>query len=393
MREVEVEAAGFEVGGESEVEENTEATGDTLGDLEQAVEGLNGGVGQAGLHEGNDSVKVGFDGGSELAEGFEPGAGGPAAPPVQGVEVGVGEHILEGLAQSDGTADFGIVPTELLATGELVLGSGPGVAAQAPESAAEIGSVAPQVLAHLVTCLAGQLHEMEVIENDARGGKILLGSGDVGRAHVHDDLGDLAGVGSVSGHDRGELRQRLGVTTFDHEQKLAGVGIEHDSDVAMPATCARFIHENAAHRAPIPGGMGRAYVIIDHSPEPLVGLPQMPGSGRNTHLLGQQHDHGLHHQRKPAATPRPRHADLEHPMLVAGHSRHPRLEFGAVLPEIQMPPLLFYGVMHRTGLPASRASKAAAYLKIELQLQLPTRSIHRAFHHFPSLPQPQRLSK
>ena len=49
MRDFEVEAAGFETGGNPKVMEITKATGDALSHLENAVNGFDGGISQAGV--------------------------------------------------------------------------------------------------------------------------------------------------------------------------------------------------------------------------------------------------------------------------------------------------------------------------------------------------------
>jgi hypothetical protein len=53
--------------------EVTEATGNALSHLEQAVDGLDGGVGQAGFKVGQNAVEVIFKDSGKFAEGFEPG--------------------------------------------------------------------------------------------------------------------------------------------------------------------------------------------------------------------------------------------------------------------------------------------------------------------------------
>ena len=49
MRDLEVETARFEIGGNPEVMKVTEAAGNTLSHLEQAVDGFDGGVAQTVL--------------------------------------------------------------------------------------------------------------------------------------------------------------------------------------------------------------------------------------------------------------------------------------------------------------------------------------------------------
>jgi hypothetical protein len=107
LRDLEVKAAGLEISGETEVMEVTKATGDALSHLEQAVNGFDGGISQAG----------------EFAEGFEPATVGPAQPPAQGRQVAIGQHPLEGLAQSDSAAQDRVGASQLAAQLELLFGA------------------------------------------------------------------------------------------------------------------------------------------------------------------------------------------------------------------------------------------------------------------------------
>jgi hypothetical protein len=104
MRDLEVKTAGLEISGDTEVMEVAKATGDALSHLEEAVNGFDGGISQAGFQIGQDAVEVFFESSGEFAEGFESGAVGPAQPPADGRQIAVDQHFLEGLAQGDGAA-------------------------------------------------------------------------------------------------------------------------------------------------------------------------------------------------------------------------------------------------------------------------------------------------
>src|SRR5512134_1577648 len=101
MRDVDVEIASLEVGGEAEVVEIAEALRDAFGQLEQAVDGFDGGVGEPGLQIGEDAGEMALDGARELSEGLEPGPVGPAQPPLQGGQVAALEHVGQGIAQTE----------------------------------------------------------------------------------------------------------------------------------------------------------------------------------------------------------------------------------------------------------------------------------------------------
>jgi hypothetical protein len=78
-RNLEVKAAGLEIIGDVEVMEVTKAPGDALSHLEEAVNGFDCGISQAGFQIGEDAVEVFFESSREFAEASEPGTVGPAA--------------------------------------------------------------------------------------------------------------------------------------------------------------------------------------------------------------------------------------------------------------------------------------------------------------------------
>jgi hypothetical protein len=61
----------------------------------------------------------------------------------------------------------------------------PSVTAQAPEGAFELrSSLTLKLAAHLIECLAGKNHEMELVEDDCSMRKVLCRPLEVGRAHI-----------------------------------------------------------------------------------------------------------------------------------------------------------------------------------------------------------------
>ena len=123
--------------------------------------------------------------------------------------------------------------------------------------------------------------------------------------------------------------------------------------------------------------------MIDHPPQLLIVRAQQPRRSRHTHLLRQQQDQPFHHQRKPAAGPRPRQLYLQHPVLGTTHPRRPRPQIGAMLSGVRVPPLLLRGVVHRAELPATRTGKLGPRREIQRQTQLPLRQVQLAFDQLP----------
>lgn len=66
------------------------------------------------------------------------------------------------------------------------------------------------------------------------------------------------------------------------------------------------------------------------------------------HRRGKGQHQCLEQHRESRTRPRPGHTHQPHPMLAAAYSRHPSVEKRLVLKEIQVPPCLVHGVVHRT---------------------------------------------
>ena len=61
MGDIELKCTGLEIGSDAKVVEVAKATSHALSKLKDAIDRLHGGVGQAGFHEGEDSVPTLFD--------------------------------------------------------------------------------------------------------------------------------------------------------------------------------------------------------------------------------------------------------------------------------------------------------------------------------------------
>ena len=70
-------------------------------------------------------------------------------------------------------------------------------------------------------------------------------------------------------------------------------------------------------------------------------------------------------------------------------ARHPGDQLSAMLPKVQMPPLLLHRIVNRTERSALRAGKLRAGLEIQPDFQLPACDVHLALDHFPPTAQSQ----
>ena len=152
-----MELACFEQSHEAEVTKGTEAACHAFGELEQAVDGLDDAVGDAGFQEGDDACPVLHDAAGEFAKRQEPGPARAGDPPAQRLRVFAGEHVLQGLTQHHRAPKLGIVAGQLCPQSRLLGRVRPHVAADRPEGSRQLGSLAPQEFAHVIQGFAGHL--------------------------------------------------------------------------------------------------------------------------------------------------------------------------------------------------------------------------------------------
>ena len=92
----------------------------------------------------------------------------------------------------------------------------PSVAAQTPHRAFEIGSFTLKLAAHFIECLAGQHHDVELVEDDPGMRKVFGRTLDVGWAHIHGNSLDLGGIAAVLDQRLGEGRKGLRTAPLNH---------------------------------------------------------------------------------------------------------------------------------------------------------------------------------
>jgi hypothetical protein len=101
--------------------------------------------------------------------------------------------------------------------------------------------------------------------------------------------------------------------------------------------------------------------VVQDAPHAGVVLAHETGGGGNGHGRHQRHGERLEQEREAGAGARPGHRDLLDTAFGAGDARGVRVQERLVLEEVEVTPLLFGGVVHRTiGLAAGRAWEAAA---------------------------------
>lgn len=84
----------------------------------------------------------------------------------------------------------------------------------------------------------------------------------------------------------------------------------------------------------------------------------------------ERHGQRLEQEREAGAQPRPGHGDLLDAAVEAGDARRPRVQEGLVLAEVEMPPFLHRGVVHRAvGLGAAWTREAAAAREVDLDVE------------------------
>src|ERR1700745_3418915 len=150
---------------------------------------------------GQDSIPMLTNGLGQSTERVEATACCPTTPPVKfsfgNVALGAGVNSLQRLPQTHRSAKFGVLTREIFTLLLTLPAQVPSVTAQAPERAFELGPLTLKLTAHLIECLAGQNHEMKLVEDDPGLRKVLPRPLEIGRTHVHGDRLDLGAIPSV----------------------------------------------------------------------------------------------------------------------------------------------------------------------------------------------------
>src|SRR4029453_938665 len=111
-------------------------------------------------------------------------------------------------------------------------------------------------------------------------------------------------------------------------------------------------------------------VVQDDTPQTRVVLSYQAGCRGDGHGRDKRHGEGLEQESEAGTGPCPRHIDETHAAVAAVNTCDARMQEGLVLEEIQMPPGLLDGVVHRAArLAAIRTREAAASLEIDLDVE------------------------
>ena len=95
-----MKTGGFEIGHDTEVAQGAKASGQTLSELDQTVNRLDGAIGKPSFQEGDNTAPMFLNALCQLAEGLEPAELGALAPPAQSFLIFIGEDILKRVAQN-----------------------------------------------------------------------------------------------------------------------------------------------------------------------------------------------------------------------------------------------------------------------------------------------------
>ena len=120
----------FEIGHDTEVTQGTEASGQTLSKLEQAVNHLDGPISKPGFQEGDNAAPMLLDALCQVAKRSEPTELCALAPPAQCLLIFIGEDVLEHVAQADRPSQFNVAIAQRTSLLALLLATGPFVTTQ-----------------------------------------------------------------------------------------------------------------------------------------------------------------------------------------------------------------------------------------------------------------------
>ena len=192
----------------------------------------------------------------------------------------------------------------------------------------------------------------------------------------------------------GEGIDRAGILALGDEQDAATNEIDEQAHKVVATPGCRLIEGDAGDVGVIGALASRRDVVVDDPPQPGVPLVDHPRDNGHRHRLHHGHDQRLEQQRKTAVRPRPGDRDPFDPAALAGDPRHPRMQVGFVLKEVQVPPGLFLAVVGRTARNAAfRAGEPAALGEIQVDVQPLGRRVECALRHHPRRLDAQRHPK
>ena len=192
----------------------------------------------------------------------------------------------------------------------------------------------------------------------------------------------------------GEGIDRAGILAFGDEQNAAANEIDEQADIVVAAPGGRLIEGDAGDLGVIGAIASRRDVVVDDPPQPGVPLVDHPRDNGHRHRLHHGHDQRLEQQRETAVRPRPGNRYLLDPAARAGDPRHPRMQVGFVLKEVQMPPGLFLAVVGRTARNAAFAGRRTGCPgEIQVDVQSLGRGVEFALRHHPRRLDAQRHPK
>jgi hypothetical protein len=135
----------------------------------------------------------------------------------------------------------------------------------------------------------------------------------------------------------GEGIDRAGMLALGDEQNAAANQIDEQAHIVVATPRGRLINGDAGDLGMIDAVARRLDVVVDDPPQSGVPLVDHARDNGHRHRLHHGHDQGLEQQRKAAVRPRPGDRDLLDPALLASDPRHPRMQVGFVLKEVQVP--------------------------------------------------------
>ena len=187
---------------------------------------------------------------------------------------------------------------------------------------------------------------------------------------------------------------RGGVPTVSDEQHSAVIEVDEQGDIVVSPPRGGLIAGDPGDAREVRSGAGLLDVVVENPPQTGVMFANQTAGCGHRHHRHHRHDQGLEQQREAAALSGPRYRNALDATCLAGDARHPGVEVGLVLEEIEMAPGHFLRVIGRAASgAATRTGEAAAARKIKIDVEPFVFGIECATGHQPRRPQTQRHLK
>lgn len=348
-------------------------SGPPFGQLDFRVDPLQDAVGDARLHEVNDSRPVSFDGSGEGLKSWDFGFFNLFAPPFEKCfSLGPGLHAPEVFKEGFETislAQPGIERDEVREGLALLVGEPIGVPEEEVLMAFESLMFLTFSPTHLIHGFVEQFDDMKAVKGNLGLWEGFASSCDEGGGHVHAQFRDLRRLNPFASQVLLNLVEGFFAFARNHVDDAGLLEVNAQRDILMSFLGRGLVHAQVGqgHGGISSAGLGNP--VVEDRPDPLgIDLENLGHAVDGHFPLDQSHCHGFKQEREATSRPGPRDLNCHHFTVRGLDARHGTMQQTRVFEEVQVLPLALDGVMDGAGR-AAFVRKAGASGEADMQMK------------------------